>query len=126
MAGATLYFELGGISAMRKTAQTLRELLCRVPALEKRTKSFDCKELTTRLEAVLTFTFGGSPYYEGQSLRTDFRDLLVSDEDFDLFCGLVPVALDAISATRAAKEEAQFSIEQMRDFMLNKPVAQTA
>lgn len=122
----TLYWDLGGISAVRTTANALYDLLCQDALLAKRANAIDKAELTDRLEAFLTFTFGGSPYYEGHSLRTDYAALLVSDADFDRFCRHVPTALNAVNATSVAHDAATTAIEHMRDFVLNKRIAQTA
>lgn len=122
----TLYLELGGISAMKKAARALLGLLCNDGDLGNQAIAHDADELLPHLEAFLTFTFGGSPYYEGSSLRTDFDRLLSTDSQFDRFCTLVGDALDVIHASDVHREEAVMVAEQMRDFVLNRPVAQSA
>lgn len=122
----TLYLGLGGIAAMRNAASLLYDLLCADAELTARAEKINERDLKLRLEAFLTFTFGGSPYYEGDSLRTDYEALLLSDGDFDRFCAHILATLEALNASTDAREDATMVVEQMRDFVLNKPVAQTA
>ncbi|AXS40902.1 hypothetical protein [Breoghania sp. L-A4] len=126
MTMATLYFELGGLPAMRTTAHALYDHLREDAQFADRAARIGKSELVGRLEAFLTFTFGGSPYYEGQSLRTDYKILLQSDQEFDRFCNLIPAALHSVRASLAARDDAITAIEQMRNVVLDKPVAQPA
>lgn len=122
----TLYVRLGGRDTMHRIARIVFEQMRHDDILAETLDRIDHPVLMERLRHLLVFTFGGSPYYEGRSLRSDFAALLADDPHYDRFAHYFETALHAIGVENGMRSEAVAVIELMRDFMLNRQMARSA
>ncbi len=119
----TLYLRLGGREKMRRFALILLNQMSHDDILAEELDKIERSWLADRLESLLVFVFGGSPYYEGGSIRRDFQALLTSDHHYSRFATHFQTALQAHSVDQALCNESQAVIELMRDYVLERQLA---
>ncbi|MDJ0929907.1 hypothetical protein [Breoghania sp.] len=76
-----------------------------------------------RLNSLLVFIFEGSPFYEGDSIRSDFKSLLETDHHYNRFANHFQTTLHASRIAPTLRQEAQAVIELVRDYMLERQLA---
>lgn len=119
----TLYLRLGGRASMSRLAKITYTHMSHDEILAEPLDRIDAETAIDRLTSLLVFSFGGSPYYEGQSLRSDFAYLLSDAFHYDRFAAHVEASLRIVGVSTARLREAMSVIELLRDFMLQRQVA---
>ncbi len=119
----TLYLRLGGREKMRRFALILLNQMSHDDILAEELDRIERSWLADRLESLLVFVFGGSPYYEGNSIRRDFQPLLTTDHHYNRFANHFHTALQAHSVEPGLCNESQAVIELMRDYVLERQLA---
>ncbi|PTW61504.1 truncated hemoglobin YjbI [Breoghania corrubedonensis] len=119
----TLYLRLGGRENIERFTYVIFDLMRHDDILAEELDRIDHPWVIDRLNSLLVFIFGGSPFYEGASIRSDFRALLASDHHYNRFACHFQTALQANAIDATLRREAQAVIELVRDYVLERQLA---
>lgn len=119
----TLHVRLGGREKVERFALIIFDLMSHDDILAETLDRMDHRLVVERLSALLIFAFAGSPFYEGQRLRTDFKDVLAADAHYDRFTDHFATALQATGTDPELRRDALEAIERMRDYVRGRQLA---
>ena len=116
----TLYLRLGGRQSIERFTYVIFDMMRHDDIIAEELDRIDHAWVIDRVNSLLVFIFGGSPFYEGRSIRSDFRTLLATDHHYTRFADHFQTALQANGIEPPLREEAQAVIELVRDYVLER------
>lgn len=119
----TLYQEIGGKDAVKKASHYLYVNILKNDRLKSFFEDVDIGKQERKMNAFLTYIFGGPSLYLGKDMRRAHKKAVekgLNDDDFDAMLGCLRKTLHELNIGEAQIEKVINVTEKHRDDVLNK------
>jgi hemoglobin len=120
---ATLYEKIGGREIVQKTSHHLYVNILKNDLLSSFFKNIDVQVQERKMNAFLTYVFGGNSLYTGKTMRRAHKEAVVaglSDVHFDAMIKCVQKSLQESNVDNDLIEQVIPAIEKHRKDILNR------
>ncbi len=120
----SLFDQLGGQKAVNETVDSFYDKIIHDERINHFFVDVDMARQRAHQKAFLTYTFGGAPYYNGQSLRRaharPVAEKGLSDEHFDAMADNLKLTMEERGIAPDLIEQAMALFNAVRDDVLNR------
>ncbi len=119
----TLYQEIGGKDTVKKASHYLYVNILRDERIKGFFENVDIKKQELKMNAFLTYIFGGPSLYTGKDMRRAHKNAVengLSDEHFDAMMECVKKTLREMNIGEPQIDKVINTIERHRDNVLNR------
>ena len=119
----SLYEAIGGKNAVELASIKLYYHILEDERINKFFEGIDTKKQALKMNAFLTYIFGGPSLYTGRNMRAAHKDVVqrgLSDEHVDAMLENVHTVLNEMDIPRELQEQVFAKLEQHRDDVLCK------